>query len=98
MKWSPSCPFLLMAKGTSFVNQKLHCPAAPESVSEMEVDGVEQMENRSDSLVCHTCVKRTCSVSLPCGHMSECTDCFEKHENCIKCGQFVLAAVNVYLN
>lgn len=99
VKWSPSCPFLLMAKGTSFVSQKLHGSAESECTLAMEVDGLAKAtKDVSESLACHKCIGKNCCVSLPCGHMSVCTNCFDKNENCAKCGKFVLAAVDVFLN
>jgi hypothetical protein len=98
VRWNPSCPFLLMVKGASWISENLPIVDTPMDVSQLERDVGEQQHqqvNRSDSMACRNCSVKQCCVSLPCGHMTVCKDCFDDEENCAKCGQFVLAVIHI---
>jgi hypothetical protein len=90
-----------MAKGASWISENLISLNTPMDVSQLEREGGEQQHqqvNRSGSMACRNCSMKQCCVSLPCGHMTVCEDCFDDEEICAQCGQIVLAVIPVFLS
>ncbi|XP_065339942.1 baculoviral IAP repeat-containing protein 7-B-like [Cloeon dipterum] len=88
-KWNQNCQYLLMCKGSDFVQQVLY----PNKNREITNSSTE---NKGDGdMCCKKCKLNIVSkVNLPCGHMTFCSTC-SSEESCTVCNRDIISEIKV---
>lgn len=94
-KWSPKCPFLLISKGSEFVDEVRKVYKVRKT--KIDTDCVNNTDEVAlQCLICLTNEKKL--VFLPCKHCCVCAICGPRMKTCVVCREPVLSTMCIYLS
>lgn len=108
-RWFPSCPYVLLVKGETYLQSDSKDVCGASKVSEQFVNNniissfadrnILCVENIKETLCCKIClVEEVAACYIPCGHAITCTKCALSLDKmlCPICGKAIVNVIRIY--